>query len=227
MARDRRTRLDVLTGEARIAGALMNQARICGALIAAFSWPLVCVRVTWLVLHHLAFTTAASHLASGAAIMMLVAFGTLTRRPVDRLRSRSTWSGAGVVVAASFAAFLILAESAGAPWAILVSPFALATFGAALAEEAVFRRYLPDRLTDALRRAGARPAVIAIAIVVIPQLSFALAHAENSAFTGANVREFAGLFLGGVLYQGVALVGGLWAAVAVHAALNLAIAVRG
>jgi membrane protease YdiL (CAAX protease family) len=216
MARDRRTRLDVLTGEARIAGAL----------IVALGWPLLCVRVTWLVLHHLAFTTAASHLASGAAIMVLVAFATLTRRPVDRLRSPSTWSGAGVVVAASFAAFLILAEGAGAPWVILTAPFALATFAAALAEEAVFRSYLPDRLTDTLRRAGARPAVIAIAIVLIPQLSFALAHAENSAFTGANLREFAGLFIAGVLYQGVARVGGLWAAAGVHAALNLTIALQ-
>jgi membrane protease YdiL (CAAX protease family) len=214
MARDSRIRLDVLICE----------TRIVGALIAAFVWPLACVRGTWFVLHRVAFATAASHLAAGAAILVLISFPTLMKRPVDRLRSHSTWSGAGAIVAASLIAFLILAEGAGAPWAILVAPFALATFGAALAEEAVFRRYLPDRLSDSLRCAGARPTVIAIAIVVIPQLSFALAHAENSAFTGANTREFARLFIAGVLYQGVTRVGGLSAAVGVHGALNLTIA---
>jgi membrane protease YdiL (CAAX protease family) len=215
MARGSRTRLDVLIGE----------ARIVGALIVAFSWPLLCVRGTWVVLHRVAFATAASHLASGAAILFLISFATLVTRPVDRLRAPATWVGTVGVLVPSFISFLILAGAVGTPIAVLLAPFALATFAAALAEEAVFRRYLPDRLAAILRCAGARPAVSALAIVVIPQLSFAMAHAENSAFARAGVREFAGLFIGGVLYQAVTRVGGLWAAAAVHAALNLTIAI--
>lgn len=214
MARSRWIWPDVLIGEARIAGAL----------IVAFVWPLLCVRVTWLVLHRIAFTTAASHLAGGAAILTLVSFATMVTAPVARLRSSATWIDATGVVVPSLAAFLILAGVAGASSAILLAPFALTTFAAALAEEAVFRRYLPDRLSDVLRREVARPALTACAIVVIPQLSFAMAHAENSAFSGASVREFAALFVGGMLFQWVARVGGLWAAAAVHAALNLLIA---
>ena len=214
MAGGVRLRLDILIGDARIGGAL----------IAAFCLPLLCVRTTWLVLHRVAFATAATHLAAGATILLALAFATLVRHPIERLRSGSTWSAASAVVAASFVAFLILADSAGAPWGVLLAPFALATFAAALAEEAVFRRYLPDRLSDTLRQAGARPTVTAIAVVVIPQLSFALAHAENSAFTGARVSEFGTLFIAGVLYQGVKRVGGLWVAAGVHAALNLTIA---
>jgi membrane protease YdiL (CAAX protease family) len=203
---------------------LIGEARIVGALIVAFSWPLLCVRGTWFALRRVAFTTASSHIAAGAAMLVCVSFMTLVTRPVDRLRSPAIWIAAIGVVVPSLAAFLILAGVAGAPFAILLAPFALATFAAALAEETVFRRYLPDRLSGILRRQGARRAATACAIVVIPQLSFALAHAENSAFAHAGVRGFAGLFIGGVLYQGVTRVGGLWAAAAVHAALNVTIA---
>jgi membrane protease YdiL (CAAX protease family) len=214
MADGARLRLDLLIGGARIAGAL----------IAAFCLPVLCVRATWLVLQRVAFATAAAHLAAGATILLALSFATLVRHPIERLRSRSTWSAAGAVVAASLVAFLILAAGAGATSGGLFAPFALATFAAALAEEAVFRRYLPDRLADSLGRAGARPTLIAVAIVVIPQLSFALAHAENSAFVGASASELGSLFVAGVLYQGVARVGGLWVAAGVHGALNLTIA---
>ena len=214
MARVIRTRVDVAIGEARIAGAL----------VVAFSWPLLCVRVTWLVLHRVAFATAAAHLAGGAAILTLLSFATMVTAPIDRLRSGATWVDAASVVVPSLTGFLILAGVAGASSAILFAPFALTTFAAALAEEAVFRRYLPDRLSDVLRREVTRPALATIAIIVVPQLSFAMAHAENSAFSGATIREFGALFVGGMLFQGVARVGGLWAAAAVHAALNLLIA---
>jgi membrane protease YdiL (CAAX protease family) len=207
---------------------LTGEARIAGALIVALGWPLLCVRVTWLVLHRVvpATATATAQLTAGAGLMILVSFATLVTRPVDRLRSPATWIDATSVVVPSVVAFLILAATAGTPRAILLTPFAFATFAAALAEEAVFRQYLPARLASVLRGVKARPSLTAVAIVVIPQLSFAVAHAENSAFAGASGREFAGLFIGGVLYQGVARVGGLWAAAGVHAALNLTIAVQ-
>ena len=214
MANGARLRLDVLSGEARIAGAL----------IGAFSWPLLCVRGTWFVLHRFAFATAASHLAAGAALLFALAFVTLVRRSIDRLRSLSSWRGAGAVVVYSLAVFVVLAGAAGAPWAVMVAPIGLATLAAALSEEAVFRRYLPERLAESLNRAGAPPTLIAAASVVIPQLSFAVAHGENASYIGAGSREFASLFLAGVLYQGVARLGGLWAAAGVHGAINLTIA---
>jgi len=203
---------------------LSVEARVAGALILAFGWPLLCVRVTWLLLHRFGFATVASHVAAGAAIFLTLSFATMVTQPVDRLRARTTWLGAGGTIVSALVAFVILAAVAGASSAILFGPFALATFVAALAEEAGFRVYLPDRLSYALRRAKTPPAAIAMAIMLIPQLSFAAAHANNSAFVHAGPLGFAALFVAGVLYQGLAHLGGLWAAAAVHAALNLTIA---
>ena len=211
----RRMRFDVLISEIRIAGAL----------ILAFSWPLLCVRATWWALHRLALHTAGVHLAAGATILGVVSYASLVRQPIDRLRVPGTWIGAIRITASAFGAFVLLAVAAPAPLAIIVAPFAVATFTAALAEEVVFRQYLPDRLSVLLRNTGTQPAVTSLANVAIPQLSFALAHMENPTFAGAGSGEFAELFIAGILYRGVTRVGGLWVAAAVHAALNLTIAI--
>lgn len=214
MARCIRARHNVLIGNAKIAGAL----------IVAFIWPILCTRVTWAALHRVQAASATRHLVAGATIFAILSWVTLVAHPLDALRRPATCRRVGFFLAASLTAFLALTVAAGAPVWLVIGPFALATFIAAAAEEAVFRRYLPDRLSATLRRAGVRPAAIGMAAIAIPQLSFAAAHAESSAFFGAGTWEFAGLFLAGVLFQGLVRVGGLWSAAAIHAALNLIIA---
>jgi membrane protease YdiL (CAAX protease family) len=131
------------------------------------------------------------------------------------------------VVVVAVIGFVALSVTTGVSILIAVAPFGLATFAAALAEEAVFRRYLPDWLSNALRRTGTAQRVAVLATLLVTQLTFAVAHAENSSFSAAGPREFAILFVTGILYCGIARVGGLWAAAAFHAALNLTIAIAG
>ena len=204
---------------------LKADAAVVAALVTAFAWPLVCVRGTWWLLRALSFHSASTHLAVGGFILTTMSVATMTRHPVGRLRSPVAWRDAAGVISGGLIAFLVLAGGAGLPAAILFTPLAGATFAAALAEEVVFRRHLPTLLSDLLRRAQKGPAFTAISVLLIPQMAFAAAHAENSTFAGAHAGEFTTLFVGGILYQGVARVGGLWAATAVHAAINMTIAV--
>jgi membrane protease YdiL (CAAX protease family) len=62
------------------------------------------------------------------------------------------------------------------------------------------------------------------ALLILPQISFSLAHAANPSFIAARPLEFLSLFAAGLLYCGLATVGGLGMAAAVHAAINLSIA---
>jgi membrane protease YdiL (CAAX protease family) len=210
----------------RVRCELLNPAaRVAVPLVLAFAWPLAVVRATWWVLDRLALHDVSAHLFAGAALLMTVSFLTMASHPIDRFCSIAAWRRAFAVVVAGTCGFAILCTAAGLPATILIAPIAVSTFAAALAEEAVFRMYVPDQISLALRRAAARPAVASIAVLLIPQLAFAAAHAENAGFASASLRTFGGLFVAGLLYCGVSRVAGLWAAAALHAALNLTIAV--
>lgn len=209
----------------RVRCELLNPAaRIAVPLVLAFAWPLVLVRATWWALDRFAFHEMSAHLLLGSALLITVSFLALVAHPIDRLCSTATWRLALRVAGSSFVGFAILVSAANVRDARVVAPIALATFAAALAEEAVFRAYLPNWLACSLRRAGTRPALASIAVLMIPQLAFAAAHAENSGFASAGLRAFGGLFVAGLLYRVLTRVGGLWMAAAVHAALNLTIA---
>jgi membrane protease YdiL (CAAX protease family) len=98
----------------------------------------------------------------------------------------------------------------------VVGSVGLATLCAAFAEEVVFRRWIPQRL-------GLDDAPPSAALVILPQISFSLAHAANPSFIAARPVEFIALFVAGLLYSGLTRVGGLGMAAAVHGAINLAL----
>jgi membrane protease YdiL (CAAX protease family) len=212
----------------RVRNQLLNPAaRLAVTLILAFVWPLACVRAIWWVLDRFAFHRLSTHLFAGATLLMTLSFFTVVSHPIDRARSMATWRRALAVVFATAFGYAILCTAARLPVRLIAAPIAISTFAAALAEEAVFRMYLPDQLSLALRRASTRPAVASIVVLLIPQLAFAAAHAENAGFASAGWRTFGGLFVAGLLYRGLTTVSGVWAAAAVHAALNLTIALAG
>jgi membrane protease YdiL (CAAX protease family) len=206
---------------------LIPAARLAVPLVLAFVWPLACVRATWWALGRLPFHDVSTHLLIGASLFIAASLLTIVDRPIDRVRSPAVWFRAIAVFVTSAAGFAVLSVAAGLPVTLLVAPIAIATLAAAIAEEAVFRAYLPDRLSRSLRQAGTRPFVTSAIVLVIPQLAFAAAHAENAGFASAGMRTFVNLFVAGLLYRGVTKVCGLWAAAALHAALNLTIAFVG
>lgn len=104
-------------------------------------------------------------------------------------------------------------------------PAGVAVFVAAAAEEIVFRVLLPCRLTRLAGGTSSRDGAMLIAVVFVSQLLFALCHVipgwrPPSAALGEVLR----LLEAGVLYTVVLLVLGLYASIAVHAALNFDLA---
>jgi membrane protease YdiL (CAAX protease family) len=203
---------------------LIRVAPGVGALVFAFVWPLVCVRATWWILNAIAFQSASAHLLAAAAIITGLSFLTMVNGSVGQLRRLASWRDTVRITALAYATFLMLAVTGGWPVHLALSRFTAATFAAGLAEEAVFRRYLPERLAGMLQRCRLNQTAMALAGVTVSQLSFAVAHAQNSTFAGAGGREFIVLFLGGMLYFAVARTEGLWAAGGLHGAINLMIA---
>ena len=212
----------------RVRNQLLNPAAGLAATLAlAFVWPLACVRAIWWVLDRFPLHDVSAHLLIGALLLVTLSFLVTASHPLARVCSVVTWPRVFAVVAPATLGFAVLCSAARLPATTLMTPIAIATFAAAMAEEAVFRRHLPDQLSLALRLAGTRPGVASIAVLLIPQLAFAAAHAENAGFASAGLRTFGGLFVTGLLYRGLTRMSGLWVAVSVHSALNLTIALAG
>jgi hypothetical protein len=173
------------------------------------------VRISWWALDQLPIRSLELHILAGASLLIIgsyFAFGT-----------RSFWeqsmTDAG---AATLAGFVVLAITARIPALVVFAPLGVVTLVAAGAEEIVFRRWIPDRLTDALGSGH----VASAAVLLLSQLAFSLVHATNPSFVAARPMEFVALFAAGILYRGIASYGGIAMAAAVHGALNLSIATR-
>jgi len=180
----------------------------------AIVWPLVIVHLAWWALDHLPIQSPVVHVITGAGLLMAASFACIARRDPDL--DRSAWQETVTRLATTTAGFVALSVWAGIPIEKVVGAIGIATLCAAFAEEIVFRRWIPGRI----RRDDARPRA---ALLILPQISFSLAHAANPSFVAARPNEFLSLFLAGLLYTGLARIGGLGMAAAVHGALNLAL----
>jgi len=179
----------------------------------AIAWPLVIVRLAWWVLDRLPIQSPSWHIVTGASLLTGGSLVLIARW--DPELNRSAWMETATRLSATAAGFVALSVWAGISIGKILGGIGIATLCAAFAEEIVFRRWIPRRLgLDAPPRA---------ALVILPQISFSLAHAANPSFLAARPMEFVSLFLAGLLYTGLAQVGGLGMAAAVHGALNFAL----
>ncbi len=201
------------------------RSRAAAAVGIGLAWPVGCVAMTWQLLRWTGVTSVSAHLFAGATMLTLLSALTLVDGLRDRVRAFGTWMAELGSVARGLILFVVLAAAARLPLRVVATTFAFATFSAALAEEVVFRRWLPRWLASSLRRARAGPAQAWLAASAVAQLSFAAAHCLNRDLISTTGRqEFVRLFIIGLLYHGVAGLYGLWVAAGLHAALNLTLA---
>jgi Type II CAAX prenyl endopeptidase Rce1-like len=216
---DRARRGVLITAAGRVASATIVAA-------AGIAWGVGCVAAIWRLMYRVHVISPAAHVAVGAGVLAATGLLTLRRHPLRRLRRMSTWRGAGRLVAASTAAFVVLVLAARVPLRIVATSFGNATLAAAVGEEAVFRGIVPKWVARQLARARMRRDVAQWSGALIAQLSFAAAHGLNRdvGATASGVAELARLFVLGMLYHHAALAFGLWAAAGIHGALNLVLA---
>ena len=163
-----------------------------------------------------------SVLASVACFAVLAAL--LLGAPAARVTRRTAARVAACMLA--FVAIALLLARHRMP----VDALVLATFfGAALAEEAVFRAWLPRRLAVAMGDSGMSGWRAELAAVVAAQAIFALGHVLPLSPDSAThaLSDLPRLFAIGCLYTLLVRECGVWAAALVHGAMNVAVATHG
>lgn len=99
----------------------------------------------------------------------------------------------------------------------------LALYVGAVAEELIFRVFLPNQLARRLRSAQFPVRLARCFAFILPQLAFASSHAllQDGFVFDMTGREFLRLFTAGLLYSEIVVIAGLGVACGIHAALNL------
>ena len=193
--------------------ALLIGRQTIAAIVIGAALPFVVVRLSWWMLERLPIGSPELHILTGALLLIIGAHFVLVAR---RTPHPSSPLKVGPALSA-LAGFIALAIVARIPALAVVAPLGLVTLAAAGAEEIVFRRWLPDRLSETLGSGVAASTVV----LLLSQLAFSLVHATNPSFVAARPMEFVALFAAGILYRGIASYGGIAMAAAVHGALNL------
>ena len=196
--------------------------------LLGLAWPVAASSGIWSILAGVRLSDPAYHLFAGATGLWLCSTAVFSPRGLWMRVGAERWREAlaTILAAAIGAAGLAMAASHSA--SSLGPLLGAATFVAAASEEVVFRVQLPRWLSRVSRPFSMRPDLNWVLCSVAPQLSFALAHCVGPTWDlAAGPERLTGLFVLGLVFQAIVDAIGLWAAIAVHCGLNVAIASAG